>query len=367
MDDSKTKQDVRLWQTPPAPADPVVWRPARADEVKSYVFAPISSTAASLSHSAPAPAPAIPEPAPAQAPLSLPAEPEPDLEQIGFEQGYEQGYNEAMAAAEAMMEQERERWADQWAQWTEQSAQWRQQLEAQAGEVALELAAEMAIALLEDTMLGQEAERYWRATLQSAIHKLTSAQLIIEVPPPIEALVAPQLEQLRAASLLRPQLALRADPMLAPCAFRIIAEGGILEADPASRIQRLKATLRSLNMMQIAAPPEPQPLQDPPQPQAPQQPQQHQQPQQPLQSPPQPQPQPQPQPPAAAPAPTPAPAPVQAAPQAPQPHQSLQEPQSASSSMDLAPLSLPELDDDEPAHESLEEATDPLAHLNQEQ
>lgn len=236
------------WLQPKPAAPPARWQSVEPAQVKPYSFAPITAQAthAPAAHSA--------EPAPLEPPRSLqePSLAEPDPIELAYARGLQDAQLHAQRAQEQAVAAERARWELRWQQWAAQTTSWRLELESLASEVALDLAGELAIALLEDALLGQDAERIWRASIQSAITKLTSSSLVLEVPLGVAALIEPSLGAIRANSSSRPEISLHEDTSLAPSAFRIHVEGGLLEADPQRRIDRLKAALRSVNVMELA-------------------------------------------------------------------------------------------------------------------
>lgn len=246
MSTNDSSAQTPSWLQAKPAAAPARWQPVEPSQAKPYHFAPIAATPAALVISAPEPV--APEPRSLQEPSFT----EPDPIELAYTRGLQDAQREAQRTLELAVAAERERWEAMWQQWTEQTVTWRLELESIASEVALDLAGEMAIALLEDALLGQDAERIWRASIQSAITKLTGSALVLEVPSGVAALIEPSLGAIRASSSSRPEISLHEDPLLAPTAFRVHVEGGVLEADPQRRIARLKAALRSINVMELA-------------------------------------------------------------------------------------------------------------------
>lgn len=246
MSTNDSSAQTPSWLQAKPAAAPARWQPVEPSEAKPYRFAPIAALPAAQVFSAPEPV--APEPRSLQEPSFA----EPDPVELAYARGMQDAQREAQRAQAQAVAAERARWEDLWQQWAEQTATWRLELESIASEVALDLAGEMAIALLEDALLGQDAERIWRASIQSAITKLTGSSLVLEVPSGVAALIEPSLGAIRASSSSRPELSLHEDPSLAPTAFRVHVEGGVLEADPQRRIARLKAALRSINVMELA-------------------------------------------------------------------------------------------------------------------
>ena len=276
------------------------WRPAQAHEAKPYVFSPVSSGAAAAGFgSSPtsttqarslraqamqATAGAQPQAASStsgltpsrlldvdhDASLAEPSQAEQTSQtsqtsswaareeelRAGFERALEQARAQAQAAQQALQAEhdaERQRWAKRWSDWQARTVQWRRHTELLAAEVALDLAEELAASLLEDALEGEDAARRWRAMIQGAILRLAQPSLTLELPVGVAALLEPHLDALRAASPERPAITLREDPSLEPAAFRVLSDGGIMDADPARRIARLKAALRHANPYEVAA------------------------------------------------------------------------------------------------------------------
>lgn len=247
MSTNDSPDQTPSWLQAKPAAAPVRWQPVEPSQARPYSFAPILASPSSAQPSV------TPEPTALETrTLQEPSFTEPDPIELAYARGVQDAQREAQHAQAQAVAAERALWESKWQQWAEQTATWRLALESLASEVALDLAGEMAIALLEDSLLGQDAARIWRASIQSAITKLTGSSLVLEVPSGVAALIEPSLGAIRASSSTRPEISLREDASLAPAAFRVHVEGGLLEADPQRRIARHKAALRSINVMELA-------------------------------------------------------------------------------------------------------------------